>query len=396
MHKVPQQELDLRMSRFRALMEKHDSEWEIAYIFTRVGQFYFTGTMQDGVLIVPRHGDAKYWVRLSYERALDESNFAHILPMRSYREAAVSYAEVPQTAYVEKDFLPMALWERFSKYFPTQQLLPIASVIHELRWKKSAYELEQMRAVGALHQRLLEVEVPKILREGITEAELTGEIYNLFVKEGHQGIVRFAMFDTQIVVGQIAIGDNALYPTPFDGPGGNAAISPAAPYTGNPDRKLKCGDLVFVDVPVMINGYHSDKTMVYAFGHTPSEAVVREHEACVHIKDRVVQEMRPGAIPEDIYNKVMGELSPDFLKNFMGYGARQVKFLGHGIGLFIDEMPVIADRFKMPLEENMCFAIEPKKGIEGVGIVGVEETFVITANGAECITGNHSGLMIVG
>ena len=383
------------MQRFRDLMDKHDSEWQIAYIFTRVGQYYFTGTMQDGVLIIPRADDACYWVRLSYERARDESNFANIKAMRSYREAAAAYEHIPRVAYLEKDFLPMSLWERFSKYFVTEEVKPIAAIINELRWIKSAYELDQMRTAGALHQRLLEVEVPKLLREGMTEAELTAEIYSLFVKEGHEGIARFAMFDTQIVVGQIAIGENALYPTHFDGPGGNRAISPAAPYTGSPKRKIKHGDIIFVDTPVMINGYHTDKTMVYSFGKAPDEAVLREHQACVAIKDRLVEEMKPGVLAEDIYNKVMGELSPEFLKNFMGYGSRQVKFLGHGIGLFIDEMPVIADRFKVPLQENMCFALEPKKGIAGVGMVGIEETFVVTADGVECITGDSAGLIIV-
>lgn len=395
MHKVSQQELENRMQRFRALMEENDAQWEIAYIFTKVGLYYFTGTMQDGVLIIPRDGEATFWVRISYERAVGESNFANIKPMRSYRDAAAAYDAIPTTAYVEKDFIPMALWDRFSKYFVTETIKPIAGVIGKLRWQKSAYELEQMRAAGELHQRLLEVEVPKLLREGITEAELTGEIYSLFVKEGHEGIARFAMFDTQIIVGQIAIGDNALTPTHFDGPGGNSAISPAAPYTGDPKRTLKKGDLLFVDAPVSINGYHTDKTMIYSFGQEPSAEVLREHQACVAIKNRIVEQMKPGVLPEDIYNNVMGELSPEFLKNFMGYDKRQVKFLGHGIGLFIDEMPVIADRFKMPLEEGMCFAVEPKKGIAGVGMVGIEETYVVTPNGGECITGDHAGLIVV-
>ncbi len=395
MHKVPQEELESRMARFRTMMTAADAEWKIAYIFTRVGQFYFTGTMQDGVLIIPRNAEATLWVRISYERALDESNFAQIKPMRSYRDAAAAYDSIPPTAYIEKDFIPMTLWERFSKYFVTESIKPIGPIISHLRWQKSAYEMEQMRAAGALHQRLLEVEVPKLLREGMSERDLTAEIYSLFVKEGHEGIARFAMFDTQIVVGQVAIGDNALYPTHFDGPGGNSAISPAAPYTGSPRRLLKPGDLVFADTPVSINGYHTDKTMIYSFGQAPDAEVLREHQACVEVKNRIVEQMKPGVLPMDIYNNVMGNLSPEFLKNFMGYGNRQVKFLGHGIGLFIDEMPVIADRFNMPLEENMCFALEPKKGIAGVGMVGIEETYVVTPHGGECITGDHEGLLIV-
>jgi Xaa-Pro aminopeptidase len=91
----------------------------------------------------------------------------------------------------------------------------------------------------------------------------------------------------------------------------------------------------------------------------------------------------------------MESLSPDFLKNFMGFGERQVKFLGHGIGLTIDELPVLAKGFDEPLHENMVFAIEPKKGIKNVGMVGIENTFVITPQGGRCITGDNPGLMMV-
>jgi len=382
------------MARFRALMSSTDAEWEIAYVFTKVGLYYFTGTMQDGVLIIPREGEACFWVRISYERALDESHFSNIKAMRSYRDARAAYSSIPTTAYVEKDFIPMGLWDRFSKYFKTETIQPLGPVINRLRWQKSAYELEQMRAAGKIHQQVLEVELPKVFVEGMTEAELIGEMYNTFIKFGHNGIARFAMFDTNLQTGQIAIGDNALYPTHFDGPGGNMGIDPAAPFMGT-SRRLKKGDLIFVDAPANVNGYHTDKTMIYSFGQEPSAEVLKEHQTCVNIKNRIVEQLKPGVLPMDIYNGVMESLAPEFLKNFMGFGNRQVKFLGHGIGLFIDEMPVIADRFDMPIEENMCFAIEPKKGIEGVGMVGVEETFVVRPNGGECLTGDHSGLMVV-
>ncbi len=62
----------------------------------------------------------------------------------------------------------------------------------------------------------------------------------------------------------------------------------------------------------------------------------------------------------------------------MGFGNRQVKFLGHGIGLVIDEIPVIARGFDAPLQENMVLALEPKKGIENFGMVGIENTFIVT------------------
>jgi len=73
----------------------------------------------------------------------------------------------------------------------------------------------------------------------------------------------------------------------------------------------------------------------------------------------------------------------------MGFGKRKVKFLGHGIGLQVDEMPVIAEGFNEPLKEGMVLALEPKKGIENVGMVGIENTFIVTGQGGKCITGDN-------
>ena len=116
----------------------------------------------------------------------------------------------------------------------------------------------------------------------------------------------------------------------------------------------------------------------------------------MEIQDTVASLLKTGAIPSQIYESIIAELEPSFLENFMGYGNRKVHFLGHGIGLEIAEHPVIAKGFDNPLEEGMVIAVEPKKGIKGVGMVGTENTFVVTSDGGRSITGNHPGLMQVG
>lgn len=131
------------------------------------------------------------------------------------------------------------------------------------------------------------------------------------------------------------------------------------------------------------------------FGNPISENATKTHERCVQIQDEIAALLKPGNIPSAIYQTIMDGLEPEFLPDFMGFGNRQVKFLGHGIGLTIDEVPVIAKGFDEPLQENMVLAIEPKKGIEGVGMVGIENTFVITPQGGKCITGASRGLIKV-
>jgi Xaa-Pro aminopeptidase len=115
----------------------------------------------------------------------------------------------------------------------------------------------------------------------------------------------------------------------------------------------------------------------------------------VEIQDTMASMLKPGAIPSEIYRTVMAGLEPAFLTNFMGFGDRRVKFLGHGIGLWIDETPVIAEGFDEPLEEGMVFALEPKKGIPDVGLVGIENTFVVTPQGGRSLTGRSKGLIEV-
>jgi Xaa-Pro aminopeptidase len=144
-----------------------------------------------------------------------------------------------------------------------------------------------------------------------------------------------------------------------------------------------------------VNGYHSDKTMTYMFGQSLPDEVIAIHQQCVDIQHRVAEMLVPGNTPEMIYETIMAGLSSEFQQNFMGFGSRQVKFLGHGIGLTVDEYPVLAKGFKDPLKENMVFAVEPKKGIEGIGMVGIENTFVVTPEGGRCITGSNPGLIFV-
>jgi Xaa-Pro dipeptidase len=131
------------------------------------------------------------------------------------------------------------------------------------------------------------------------------------------------------------------------------------------------------------------------FGRHVPDVAIREHSRCVEIQDTMAAMLKPGAIPSEIYRNIMEGIEPPFLTNFMGYGDRKVKFLGHGIGLWIDETPVIAEGFDEPLEEGMVFALEPKKGIPDVGLVGIENTYVVTPQGGRSLTGRSRGLIEV-
>jgi Xaa-Pro dipeptidase len=391
--RTPKSELVNRMEQFKIIMDDTYPEWEIAVIFSKINLYYFTGTMQDGMLIIPREDEPTFWVRRSYERALNESLFDKIKSMNSYRDAAGSMDKMPETIFLETEVVPIALYNRFQKHFPFKKYKSLDRIIATLRSVKSEYELSLTRRAGKIHEHVLEDIVPGILKLGMSEAELAADLFKVMIDEGHHGVTRFGMFDTEIILGQIGFGESSIYPSYFNGPGGNYGMSPAVPLIGSRNRKLNMGDLVFIDAGCGYEGYNTDKTMTYMFGKSLPDYAIEIHRQCVDIQDEIAEMLKPGAIPSVIYNEIMDNLDTEFLKNFMGYGDRRVNFLGHGIGLLIDEIPVIANGFNEPLKEGMVFAIEPKKGIENIGMVGIENTFIVTPNGGECITGNNPGLI---
>lgn len=172
-------------------------------------------------------------------------------------------------------------------------------------------------------------------------------------------------------------------------------MSPAVPMNGSPDHRLRKGDLIYIDTGCGVGGYHTDKTMTYIFGRSIPDAAIEAHQQCVDIMNKVASMLSPGAVPSFIYNEVISSLSPAFLENFMGYGKGAVKFIGHGVGLTIDEPPVIANGFNEPVREGMVFAVEPKKGIPDIGLVGTENTYIVTSQGGISITGDNPGLIPV-
>lgn len=384
--KVPLSELEQRLSNFRRAMDLKDPQWKLVLVISKINQYYFTGTMQEGLLFIPRDDEAVYYVRRSYERALDESLFRNIKRMDTYRDAAAELGKLPGTVHIEAEVVPYAMCGRLMKYFGFDVIKPMDAVLLGVRSIKSRYELDLMIKAGTIHKKVMEERIPQLFRQGMTEAELTAEIFRVLVEEGHQGIARFGMFDTEIMLGHIAFGESSLYPTYFNGPGGNYGLGPEMQLMGSRERKLASGDLIFIDTGCGYKGYQSDKTMIYVFdGQLPAHAA-EIHFRCREIQQKIADMLRPGITPSYIYESIMRDIDERVLPNFMGYRNRRVKFLGHGIGLQVDEMPVLAKGFDEPLQEGMVIAVEPKAGVEGVGMVGTENTFLVTPDGGKCIT----------
>ena len=388
-------ELQSRRERLFRELDQTAPDWDTALITSPTNLYYFTGTKQDSILVMKRDGSAVLFVRRSFERAKEESAFPDIRPMHSYAQAAARFGSSLGVTVLEKERVSLQMLDRMNNHFQFGRIRAVEPALDEVRAVKSPFELEIMRACGKIHGKLLKEVVPELLTEGISECEFYSSLMERAVAMGHQGETHFNSAFSFVECCQYGFGENTLLPTSFDSPCGMRGMYPAIPGGGSRERRLKPGDLVVVDFGCGLGGYQTDMTQVYCYHGTPSDEALAAHERCREICLKAAAMLKPGAIPRQIYEASVPTEDSRFMKNFMGMGEHGVQFLGHSIGMDIDERPAIARAFTKPLKANMTFALEPKKGIPGQGFVGVEDTFLVTEAGSECLTGGPSDIIIV-
>ena len=185
-------------------------------------------------------------------------------------------------------------------------------------------------------------------------------------------------------MGSLLAGDNADAPSPYEFALGGAGLDASLPVGGN-GTPLTDGTSVMVDMGGNFTGYMTDMTRVFSVGKLTDRAY-RAHDTALEIQRRIEQTAAPGVPAADLYNLAVRIAADAGLSDyFMGH-RQQAGFIGHGIGIEINEAPVLAPRSKEALVPGMVFALEPKFVIPSVGAVGIENSFLVTDNGVEKLT----------
>ena len=393
--RVPADEIYRRISRLQCHLQERGMEG--ALILDTLNMYYYSGTMQQGVVFVPTEGEPVFLVRRSFERAQLETPLQRVVPLTGFSQLKNTLVDLGlRTNFlgVAEAALSVSVFKTLAKAFPEATFTDISSLLGMVRAVKSDYEVELIRKAGEMHEIVYDA-IPAMIREGMTEWELGAEIHKKMMALGYTGITRFSVSGMELFLGIVSFGESGNYPTASIGPGGLVGLSPAFPLVGG-KRQLGRGEPIFVDTGFGYEGYFTDKTRVFSLGALPA-AAMDAHKACLGIQEAIRCRLKPGAIPSEIYEEVCREFvfSRGFAQHFMGFGSNQVPFLGHGIGLAIDEFPVLAGKVQTPLEADMIIAVEPKKGLEGIGLVGVENTFRVTAGGGERLTAGADEVTIV-
>jgi Xaa-Pro aminopeptidase len=392
---VPEEEIFGRTLRLQQELAK--ASLHGAIILDGMNMFYYTGTIQNGVLFIPAQRDPIFFIRRSVERAEEETPVKTLIPLKSLGELPGRLREygcqVDQLG-LDEGAVPVSIYYKLSEAFAGSVFEDLGLILSMVRSVKSEYELGLIREAGKRHGQIYD-QIPGMIREGMTEWELGSAIHGRMLKLGYTGMARLTSFNSELFVGVISFGESGNYPTASVGPAGSVGLSPAFPFLGG-TRRLKKREPIFIDTGFAHGGYFTDKTRIFSLGR-PHEAAITAHEICLDIQEAVRCRLKPGALPSEIFEEVYErEILPrNFEENFMGYGTNQVPFLGHGLGLAIDEFPAIARKVRWPLKKNMVIAVEPKKGLKDIGLVGVENTFLVTEHGGEKLTPGSDEIKIV-
>jgi Xaa-Pro dipeptidase len=354
---------------------------DAAFLVYPVDLYYFAGTRQNSLLYVPASGEPVLLVKKSLTRALGEAAVAEIRPFPSSRELPQLVAAGAKRIGLTFDVLPVQQFQFYNKIFPGCEFVDISVANREIRSVKSPWELERLRESG---RRLSSIfrEVPEFLVAGMRELDLAAEFESRLRKAGGEGYVRMRAFNQELFMGLAVSGASAASPGFFDGAVTGRGLSGASPHGASLDP-IAAGSPVLIDYAGVFNGYIVDMTRIYSIGKL-SARMARAFEVSLEIQEYLAQNLKPGALCEELFLQAAAMAEKAGLADyFMGPPGENARFVGHGVGLELDEFPVLAQGFKFPLQAGQTLAIEPKFVIPGEGVIGIENTFIVTGQGGE-------------
>ena len=383
---TPRDEIDRRLAALRSALAADGLDG--ALIVQHTDLAYFSGTNQQAHLVVPVEDEPVLLVRRVLERARAESPLERIEPLRSLAALAAAMAtaglESRSTIGLELDVLPARLYLGYRRRLPDHELEDCSPAVRRVRARKSDWELARMRAAAEQVRQGAEA-VPALIRVGVAESQVQLEVERVLRLAGHQGQLRFRGFNQEMHYGQVLAGPSGAVPgysdSPLCGPGPNPVLG-----KGPDGHVLAAGDPVIADLVGGHDGWLADQTRTFAVGRLDAD-LHAAHDCAVGILRAVEGELRPGTPASSLYDLAEG-MAEDagLVEHFMGAGPQRVRFLGHGVGMEIDELPVLAPGFDGPLEEGNVIAVEPKFVFPGRGAVGIENMYAVTADGFETMT----------
>lgn len=402
------EDLALRLERLQSVMQKQ--HLDACIVTSGMNMFYLAGVIYTGYLYIPSSGALVHFVKRPADPGfikspsdpspgnaaslkkpvdprLDKPALDNAISLKKPEEIPQRLAELglaaPSGILLETDVLSWNSCLRLLNALRLRDAHNASVLLRDLRKIKTPYEIGQIRRCAGQHVKVYEA-APSLYRTGMTDVELQIELEYWMRHNGSLGIFRSFGENMEIQMGSVLAGDNAEYPSPYDFALGGQGVSPVLPLGAN-GSPIREGQTVMVDMAGNYTPWMTDITRVYARGKLP-EVAYRAHQVSLEINQTVLDTAGPGTSCAALYDLALKMTKENKLEAYFMGTRQQAKFIGHGVGLEINEPPVLTPRSKEELESGIVFALEPKYVIPGVGAVGIENTYLVTSVGLEKLT----------
>lgn len=373
-------ELELKWRRIQQAMRQEEADG--CLLTMNMNLYYVSGQVFNGYFYLPAEGRPYWFVK---RLTIPETNQVHVIRKPEqipdfFRDLNLA---MPRKLLLEEDELSYNECIRLQHVFRAEATGNASALIRHIRMIKTPWEIEQMRISARKHEAVYR-EIPACYRPGMRDIELQIEIEKRMRVHGSLGYFRAFGSNMDIFMGSLLAGENAGEPSPFDFALGGKGIHASGPLGAN-GTLLREGTTVMADMSGNYTAYQTDMTRVFSIGKLPDRAY-RVHRVALEIQARMERTAKPGVPCAELYRDALAMAGQEGLKDcFMGTHL-QAKFVGHGVGLEINELPVLTTRSKDILQPGMTFAFEPKFVLAGIGAVGIENTFLVTDSGVEKMT----------
>ncbi|MCL2650155.1 MAG: Xaa-Pro peptidase family protein [Candidatus Azobacteroides sp.] len=351
-------------------------------VASTVNIYYLAGFVFTGYAYLPVAGDPIFFVRKS--AGINDPKIIYIRkPEDIPALLKLRGIEIPKHILLEGDQLTYNEYVRLQAVFNPGKTSNATSLLRQVRSIKTGWEIEQLRISARKHAEVY-AQIKACYSPGISDLDFQAKIEYEMRTSGSIGVFRSFGGNMDIHMGSVLVGENAEAPSPFDYALGGEGANLSVPVGAN-GTILKPGMAVMVDMVGNYTAYLTDMTRTFSVGKLPDIAC-KAHQLSIDIQDAIVEKSKPGVSCAELY-KLSLQMAEDagFEKYFMGT-KQQAKFVGHGVGIEINELPVLTERSKELLDTGIVFALEPKFVLPGIGAVGIENTFLVTNDSVEKLT----------
>ncbi len=346
------------MNRIRTLQQSTLTEkLDRFLIFNSFNLTYFTNFSGAAALLIPKQGEGVLYVStVNYEQAKAETEGLTVELLKrgeNIMEKIGNLAALDKPTKLGVDSVAIEGWRTLAKAVGGEEKLePSGNVVREMRKVKDKDEIQLIREASNLANIGMQA-ASQMIRPGVKEKEVAAEVEYAMRKKGSDG----TSFDTIIASG----------------------ASSAFPHGSCTDRIIHEGDLVVVDLGATYKFYRSDMTRTFIAGKV-SEKQIKIYETAKLAQQNAWQTMKANIPAKDV------DAAAREVIETSGFGEFFVHNLGHGVGLEIHEAPILSPDSKDILAKGNVVTDEPGIYLPGFGGVRIEDTILVSDDGAEKLT----------